>query len=127
MLYNAKLKKLDPYIEEEVTLEVNGYEFTGFSTICPYVIEEGKEYPVLISFTILDDLDLLELNKEVKELKRIDESYKYYVRGILHEDYIDAGIKIYDEDEYFQDYKYLVGKPVELLVDRIAVEFLDNN
>ncbi|MGN9866616.1 hypothetical protein [Bacillus swezeyi] len=126
-MYRAKLKKLHPHIEEEVTLDINGYEFTGFSTICPYVIEEGKEYSVYISFTILDQSDLLELDKEIKELKHIDEGYKYYVRGILHEDYIDAGIKIYDDDGYFNDYIYLVGKPVELLVDRIAVDFLDNN
>ncbi|AGN37961.1 hypothetical protein OIO07_13070 [Bacillus paralicheniformis] len=124
---NAILKKLHPHIEEEVTLEINGFEFTGFSTICPYVIEEGREYPVFISFTILDQSDLLELDKEIKELARIDDSYRYYIHGILHEDYIDAGIKIYDDNGYFNDYKYLAGKPVELLVDRIAVDFLDNN
>ena len=124
---NAILKKLHPHIEEEVTLEINGFEFTGFSTICPYVIEEGREDPVFTSFPILEQADFIELQEEIKELARIGDSYRYYIRGILHEDYIDAGIKIYDDDGYFNDYKYLAGKPVELLVDRIAVEFLNNN
>ena len=106
---NAILKKLHPHIEEEVTLEINGFEFTGFSTICPYVIEEGREYPVFISFTILDQSDLLELDKEIKELARIDDSYRYYIRGILHEDYIDAGIKIYDDNEMHQNQEACPG------------------
>lgn len=42
MKYNALVKKLDPHIEEEVILEIEGVEFTGFSSVCPYEIEVGK-------------------------------------------------------------------------------------
>ncbi|MCY8545603.1 hypothetical protein [Bacillus vallismortis] len=46
MKYKALVKKLDPHIEEEVILEIEGVEFTGFSSVCPYEIETGKHYPV---------------------------------------------------------------------------------
>jgi hypothetical protein len=123
MRYTANVKKLNPHIEEEVTIEIQGNEFTGFASICPYEIEEGSYYPVLISFTILDKLEVYELNEETKSIERINEGYNYYIRGILHEDFIDAGLKISDEDQYFYEYTYLIGKPVELRVDRIDVEF----
>ncbi|MEC1506212.1 hypothetical protein P9D42_11110 [Bacillus haynesii] len=37
---------------------------------------------------------------------------------------IKTDIKIVDEDGYFHDDLFLAGNHVELLVDRIAVEFL---
>lgn len=42
MIYKAFVKGLDPHIEEEVILEIEGIEFTGFSSVCPYEIEVGK-------------------------------------------------------------------------------------
>lgn len=50
--------------------------------------------------------------------------YEYYIRGLLHEDTIDAGVVFTDEDEYFSDYPELVDKNVEIRVDRISIEFL---
>jgi len=124
MIYNAFVKGLDPHIEEEVTLEIEGIEFTGFSSVCPYEIEEGKKYPVLVGFTILDELVIRENKEKTKELERIGLGYQYYIRGILQEDSIDAGIVLTDEDEYFSEYPYLIGEHVEIKVDRISVEFL---
>lgn len=124
MIYKAFVKGLDPHIEEEVTLEIEGIEFTGFSSVCPYEIEEGKKYPVLVSFTILDELVIRENKEKTKELERIGLGYQYYIRGILQEDSIDAGIVLTDEDEYFSEYPYLIGEHVEIKVDRISVEFL---
>ncbi|OIR59210.1 hypothetical protein BLL41_21770, partial [Bacillus sp. FMQ74] len=122
MIYNAFVKGLDPHIEEEVTLEIEGIEFTGFSSVCPYEIEEGKKYPVLVGFTILDELVIRENKEKTKELERIGLGYQYYIRGILQEDSIDAGIVLTDEDEYFSEYPYLIGEHVEIKVDRISVE-----
>jgi len=93
---------------------------------CPYKIEEGKTYPVFIGFTILDELVIHEIQEEIKEIERIGLGYGYYIRGLLHEDRIDAGIVFTDEDEYFSDYPELVEKYVEMKVDRISIEFLEN-
>jgi hypothetical protein len=124
MIYTAQVKRLDPQIEEEVTVEIEGIEFTGFSFICPYKIELGKSYSVSIGFTILDELMIREIQGEKKEIERIGLGYEYYIRGLLHDDAIDAGIVFTDEDEYFSDYPELVEKHVELRVDRISIEFL---
>ena len=40
MKYMALVKGMDSQIEEEVTLEIEGVEFTGFALICPYTIED---------------------------------------------------------------------------------------
>ncbi|UQZ55198.1 hypothetical protein C2H96_12290 [Bacillus subtilis] len=124
MIYNAFVKGLDPHIEEEVILEIEGIEFTGFSSVCPYEIEVGKKYPVLVGFTILDELVIRESIEKTKELEQIGLGYQYYIRGILQEDSIDAGIVLTDEDEYFSEYPHLIGEHVEIKVDRISVEFL---
>ncbi|MBD1221957.1 hypothetical protein [Virgibacillus halodenitrificans] len=124
MVYMAIVKRLDPHIEEEVTIEIDGVEFTGFSFICPYKIEVGKSYPVSIGFTILNELIISEIQGEKKEIERIGLGYEYYIRGLLHEDTIDAGIIFNDEDEYFSDYPELMDKHVEIKVDRISIEFI---
>lgn len=124
MVYMALVKRLDPQIEEEVTIEIEGIEFTGFAFICPYKIEEGKSYPVSIGFTILNELMIHEIQGEKKEIERIDLGYEYYIRGLLHEDKIDAGIVFTDDDEYFSEYPELMGKYSEIKVDRISIEFL---
>ncbi|MGG3889009.1 hypothetical protein [Metabacillus fastidiosus] len=124
MIYTALVKRLDPQIEEEVTIEIEGIEFTGFAFICPYKIELGKSYPVSIGFTILDELMIREIQGEKKEIERIGLGYEYYIRGLLHEDVIDAGIVFTDEDEYFSNYPELVEKNIEIRVDRISIEFL---
>ncbi|MEC1606562.1 hypothetical protein [Bacillus halotolerans] len=126
MIYKAHVKGLDPHIEEEVILEIDGIEFTGFSSVCPYEIEVGKKYPVLGGFTILDELVIRESIEKTIELERIGLGYQYYIRGVLQEDSIDAGIVLTDEDEYFYEYPHLIGKNVEMKVDRISIEFLSN-
>lgn len=124
MVYTALVKRLDPQIEEEVTIEIEGIEFTGFAFICPYKIEVGKSYPVSIGFTILNELMIREIQGEKKEIERIGLGYEYYIRGLLHEDTIDAGLIFTDEDEYFSDYPELMDKYIEIKVDRISIEFI---
>lgn len=124
MVYTALVKRLDPQIEEEVTIEIDGIEFTGFSFVCPYKIEVGKSYPVSLGFTVLDELIIREIQGEKKELERIGLGYEYYIRGLLHEDKIDAGLVFTDNDEYFSDYPELMDKYTEIKVDRISIEFL---
>ncbi len=71
MVYMALVKRLDPQIEEEVIIEIEGIEFTGFAFICPYKIEVGKSYPVSIGFTILNELMIREIQGEKKEIEWI--------------------------------------------------------
>ena len=124
MVCTALVKRLDPQIEEEVTIEIEGIEFTGFAFICPYKIEVGKSYPVSIGFTILNELIIREIQGEKKEIERIGLGYEYYIRGLLHEDKVDAVLDFTDDDEYFSEYPELIDKYIEIKVDRISIEFL---
>ena len=123
MMYSALVKRIDPLIEEAVTIEIRDTEFTGFASVCPYKIKAGKSYPVLIGFTILDDLKICETSED-KKIERIASSFEHRITGVLYEDTIDAGVAFTDEDEYFSDYTELVGKNVTIKVDRISIEFL---
>ena len=123
MIYSALVKRIDPLIEEAVTIEIRDTEFTGFASVCPYKIKAGESYSVLIGFTILDDLKICETSED-KKIKRIDSGFEHRITGVLYEDTIDAGVVFTDEDEYFSDYTELIGKNVTMKVDRISIEFL---
>ncbi|MGG0706837.1 hypothetical protein [Bacillus paramobilis] len=60
MNYMAYVEKTDELIDEEVTIKINGVVFTGFSTVCPYKIEEGKNHPVILDITAFDDIEINE-------------------------------------------------------------------
>ncbi|MBY0185053.1 hypothetical protein K3L72_16695 [Bacillus altitudinis] len=124
MIYECLIKRLNPLIEEEATIEINGVELTGFISICPYEIKVGKSYQVAIGFTILDELIIHEILEEKKEIERIGSGYDYYLSGLLHAGKIDAGLVFTDDDEYFADFLKLKDKPVEIKVDRISLEFI---
>ncbi|OTY71040.1 hypothetical protein BK749_18090 [Bacillus thuringiensis serovar vazensis] len=124
MKYMAYVEKIDELIEEEVTININGVVFTGFSTVCPYKIEEGKNYPVILDITVFDDIEINEGIDGVKNLKRIDNSFKYRISGILNPEFIDVGIIITDEGEIFPEHSEYFNKYAEIEVDRINIEFV---
>ncbi|MED1507301.1 hypothetical protein [Bacillus proteolyticus] len=124
MKYMAYVEKTNKLMEEEVTININGIVFTGFSTVCPYKIEEGKSYPVILDITVFDNIEINEGIDGVKSLKRSDNSFKYRISGMLNHGFIDAGIIITDEDEIFPEHSEYFNKYVEIEVNRINIEFL---
>jgi len=126
MKYNALIKATDSNIEEEVKIEINGVELTGFVDSFPYGINIGGYYPVEIGITVLDDLELKEIDQPVKEIEQIGEGFAYFIRGELDGDRLNSAV-IFQDDEWFQEYSYLAGKYVEIMVDRISIEFLEED
>lgn len=122
IIYNAKVLGLNPDIEEEVTLEVNGIELTCFAGMCPYELNIGQEYPV--TFEMLDFELTEQESAEETSTTRVDSTYAYKLLGRLNGGTIDAGIKIWD-DFLESDYAYLDGQFICLCVERLDVEFLD--
>ena len=116
------IKAIDPDVEEEVTIEVDGIELVGFVSFCPYDIKVGMSYPVSIGITVLDELEIRELESPTKGFQRIEQGFVYLIRGILRPGgIIEAGIEI--QDELLVDYAYLYNKFVEIRVDRISLSF----
>ena len=124
MKLNAKVIKLDQSIEEEVLLDIDGILITCFICLCPYKLEEGKMYPVELSFVFLDDEIFKEIDDEKYGLRKIDDGFKYKLTGKVENHALDVGHGIRIEDEMFDEYTYLDGRFIELLVDRISVEFI---
>ncbi len=123
-MYQAKLLKLDNLIEEKVVMEINGLEIVGFTSICPYLIEPGKLYPINIGLTILDDPEIVQINESKYELKRIDETFGYFLYGKVYGDVIDIGNNIKIQDDIFNENSYLDGQFIRMKVDRLAIEFI---
>lgn len=122
IIYNAKVLGLNPDIEEEVTLEVNGIKLTCFAGMCPYELNIGQEYPV--TFEMLDFELTEQESAEETSTTRVDSTYAYKLLGRLNGGTIDAGLKICD-DFLESDYAYLDGQFICLCVERLDVEFLD--
>ncbi|MBW7473873.1 hypothetical protein K0T92_03880 [Paenibacillus oenotherae] len=122
MKYLVLLEKLNPFIEEEVTIYTNDITLTGFSSVCPYPIEVGKHYKVELGLTILDEIKIKKLEKPIEELYQISDGLAYLIRGKLTGNKLNAGV-LFEEDFLFE-YSHLDGEYIELYVDRISVEFL---
>ena len=73
----AKVVGLNKNIEEEVALDINGIEFTGFAFVCKYPIGLNKLYPVEVYLTFLDSEDFTEIDKEEYSLTRINNTFSY--------------------------------------------------
>jgi hypothetical protein len=123
-MYQAKLLKLDDLIEEEVTVEVNGLQFVGFASVCPYKIMSNMIYPINIGLTFLDGPDIIELHEPQPSLERIDMTYGYILSGQVCGDSIDIGNGIKIQDDIFNESPYLDGQFIKIRVDRLSVEFI---
>ncbi len=129
MEYSVLVKKINPFIEEEVTIEVNQFELICFAPLGVPDLEVGKKYKANIGISVLDDLDMKEVKESLNGFSQIDNSFAYYIRGKfdLESRTLDVGVLIeFDEDEFdLHDNSYLDGKNVEIRVDRIKIEFID--
>ncbi|WP_289396083.1 hypothetical protein [Bacillus sp. DX1.1] len=123
MRYQALVKEIDPYIEEEVIVKIQDIELTCFANICPYEIKLREIYPTELSLWFLDYYEIDIQDGQEKQAIKLDDSFKYELKGLLTSDGIlDIGIPI--EDEILEDYEHLYGKYIKLIVDRINIEFL---
>jgi hypothetical protein len=126
LYYQAKVVGLDPQIEEAVLIEINGSRVLTFANIMPFKVHIGKEYKVHLELTILDEFLINKVNYEKKNIKQIDNSFNHSICGLIDIDkaIIDAGIILEIDKEFLFDYGYLHEQYVQLLVDRVAIEFI---
>jgi hypothetical protein len=126
LFYQAKVVGLDPQIEEAVLVEINGSRVLAFANIMPFEVYIGNEYKVHLELKILDEISINKVNYEEKNIKQIDNSFTHSICGILDIDkaIIDAGIELEIDKEFLFDYGYLHEQYVQLLVDRVAIEFI---
>ncbi len=123
-MYQAKLLKLDELIEEEVLVEINGLQFVGFASVCPYKLTLNKIYPVNLGLTFLDGPEIILLDEAQHGLERSDKTYEYIICGQVCDDSIDIGNGIKIQDDIFGENSYLDKQYVKIKADRLSVEFI---
>lgn len=119
MIYDIYVKKIDKSIDEETTIIVNGIKI-----VCFYMgkinIKVGKKYKADFELINLDDFNVKDNVAKEKFLKRNGNTFGYIVAGqVTKNDTIDVGIKM--KSDYLGEYEYLIGKYIEISVDRIVL------
>lgn len=119
MSYYCRIKKID---NEEITINIDGFEITCFCNVgCNYKVGDK----VVCELTFYDDIKISETDKS-KRIERIGESYSYRIVGELDVDemIIKSNIDFYVEEADIWNLSYLDNKNVEVLVQRIDIEFI---
>jgi hypothetical protein len=126
MQYNAKLIEINPLIEEEAVLEIDGQRIVAFINNCPFEIIQGGQYLVEMELAILDDFIITKIHTSEKGIEQIGDSFSHFIRGTLDIDTgnIDAGIILEVDSEFLFDYGYLHNQNVQIRVDRLSVNFI---
>ncbi|MDD7912015.1 hypothetical protein PUV47_18950 [Pseudovibrio exalbescens] len=119
----AQLKEIGDHVEEQVSLFVNGIEVVCFASIVPYEIQLGRSYPVVFHIFVIDEYRLKKSSSIERGVERIDNGFRYRLRGRLVGNTIQCGLP-FEDDFLVDEYGYLDGEQVELEVDRIDVEFI---
>ena len=118
----AVVKKIDEVVEEEVLLSVSNIEITVFLGYSNFKIFEEVEYEVELSLMMFDDIVINESTSNKKKIVRLDNSFRHKIVGILKEGGIlDSNIQF--RDDIFLEFPHLIGKFIELEVDRIDASF----
>ena len=125
MKYVAEVVRLDDLIEEYVLLNVEGIEVLCFADVCPYPIEIGGKYEVLLTLIIFDDYQIVEC-RESEDPKILNDGTKFSSKliGKLLGDKLVVGKIEFRDDIFLSDYGCFNEKLVVIEVDRIGVEFL---
>lgn len=128
MVYNAKLLRVNTDIEEEVLLQIGGWEILCFAGVCPFPIFEGQEYSVALSFVVFDDYEVRESSPDLQpSIRRTESGFAAELIGRLSGSRLSVGPIDFEDNVLLRDYGYLDGKLVQVRVDRIGAEFLSNS
>lgn len=127
-MHQAKFLRGSELIEEEVVLQINGIELTGFANVSPCQIEEGEVYPVELTLFVIDEIVVAELpDNAIPSITRIGDGFAHSIAGKLRGKYVEScGISFVDDFLATSlEFWYLDGKMISIKADRIDVEFLE--
>lgn len=122
MIYSCEIKTID---EEEVTIEIGGVEIVCF---CNAGIDDNEvDRNVKCELLLYDEQEITEAKtEEIVGFYRINKSYAYKIVGVLDFDrrILESIIKISLDELDIEDYGYLDGRKVSVIVSRIDVDFM---
>ena len=93
---------LNEYVDEDVTLLVEGTVINCFVSYCPYEIEVGKTYDMELTLNLSDDYEIERVQERETLAEKIDRSYCYFLYGHLHNDIFLTFTPLSDEDIHYE-------------------------
>lgn len=128
MEYYTVVKGFNEHVEEEVIVEIEGVEITGFMPFgISFEPEEKQKYRVSLGLVVLDDIEMQKIERSEMGFYRIDNTFSYFIRGYFDFDKrtISAEIIVELEEEMVDGFAYLDGCNVQIKVDRINIDFIN--
>ncbi len=124
-IMDAELLRIDPSIEESVTVRIGQITIKAFASVCPYELQIGHIYPVRLYMVSFDHMPFREVSEETGEtIVKINDAWGYTVTGRLGKSELSSGhLKLLD-DGHLVDMEYLRGCKLEFTVDRLDIWFL---
>lgn len=119
----AKVQALNPDIEEEITLDVDGLILVGFASNRP-ALAVGDSRKVQLRLFTASDYGLTPASSDsAPSIARIGTGFGYCIVGTLVDQGISVGAVILQDESLSTDFAYLIGEKVSLVADRIGVRF----
>lgn len=122
-IYSVKILEIDEDVEDVMLIEVAGIQLTSFANVCPYALEVGKEYDVMISFGFFNEYIVEEVEEHKAQVIQTSNNLSCWFMGKHCGGYLESVINIEDEI-LISDFAYLEGRYIRIKVDRVNVEFL---
>ncbi|MDB0525047.1 hypothetical protein [Ralstonia solanacearum] len=126
--YSARIEKINPDVEGEVLLSINGKNLLCFIYFSlPKEAREGEVYEVELKPMVFDDCLVEELQENsASGVSRIGRSFGYEIKGRLKGGAIDVEGVEFEDEVLSSEFSYLDGRMVSWRVDRIDAEFIQN-
>ena len=119
----VRIQALNPDVEEEVTLDVDGRVVVGFASNRP-ALNVGDSRKVELKLFTATDYGLTPSSSDsVPSLTRVGTGFGYRIVGTLVEQGVSVGLVTLQDESLPTDFAYLMGEKVSLMADRIGVRF----
>lgn len=122
----AMVVEFDEDDQEQVKINVGGFEITCFVAVCPFRIEQGKSYPIELSFVLNEkDQEIRLANDKFVSFERIGRGFSYLITGMANQQGLRIGSLHLASDGLPPLWGDFQGSYVSLKVDRIDVDFVE--
>ncbi len=130
MYYLGFLEKFDPFYENYGEFLINGNRLYCFISYAPDYFEEHQCYKLEINYQIFNSYAVKKYNGDNLNFIpffRKDDSLRYYLTGIFHNDIFCVNNISFKDEELLKLFPNLEGELITLEVDRLDVSLLGDS
>ncbi|WP_426234839.1 hypothetical protein [Pseudomonas sp. TWP3-2] len=104
-------------------LQVGDASIKCFVNYCPILIEVGKSYETEFEMVLPDELMVMPVENEKKQIEVLGKGLSCNIFGFLDDGILRSAIEFGDQDIHY-DYPYLNKQYIQITAHRIDVSFL---